>query len=503
MRHLSRILTCTVVIILVASLSIPRVDAQLFGGVGRASEATQRLNNIELAASTIQQTATAVATTDLFAKENILDGLAWSIAKNMVSQMMRSMINWVNSGFQGSPAFVTDIKGMLLNAADETAGEYIQSLGGTAAALCSPFALDVQVALSLNFAATRDTASGVPQNSCTLSQIGDNLEGFLSGTMDSWDQWLQVTTNPQNTPYGAYLQAEQEMYARIQNAQGEILTEASWGDGFLSKKICEAVEGTFVGASPVSDPSNPSPQASGPAASGANCIISTPGQVISQQINQQLGLGSEALVEADEINELISALLNQLTLKAVQGINGLLGLSSGTGYTDNFNGTVQGDSFLDDMVADQIGINLTLYRAEMLRSRDLETTFLRLINNTASSARLQITVQEDIIAAEEREDSDDRNESVIRRAESRIVALNQLLAETNSHLATTTRNIASTTAYVFQYDNASGTASSSVSEVRQDIVIEFVTLRTVGVLMTQVRYDTLRREWELVLNPPF
>lgn len=48
----------------------------------------------------------------------------------------------------------------------------------------------------------------------------------------------------------------------------------------------------------------------------------TPGNVISEQLNKTLGLGGEKLAVADELNEIVSALLNQLVSKAIGSVAG-------------------------------------------------------------------------------------------------------------------------------------------------------------------------------------
>lgn len=493
---------CSVLLIIVMTFLVPTTTKQAnaffpggFGGL------------VHDPLQTIQSTASAIADTNLFTKENLLDGIAWSIAKNTVSQMMQSMIDWVNSGFAGSPAFVTDIEGMLMSAADQAAGEYIQGLGEVGEFLCSPFSLDVQVALSLSFAAARSNATGDSTAAqCTLTDIEDNLEGFLNGTVDSWEQWLQVTTNPNNTPYGAYLAAEQEMYARIQNEQGQILTEATWGDGFLSKKICEAVEGTYVGTNEAGSPVYSGEQygqtqgaavadPSTASRSGANCIISTPGQVISQQLNDQLGLGSKTLVEADEINELISAFLNQVTLQAVQGINGLLGLSSGTGYTDTSYEGSNGQAFTDSMVADQIGLNLDLYEAEINASLDREIAFLALIDDTIAEAEDLIAIEEIAITS----DSDNNDSD----SEERIDELEALQAEARGLRPGTSENINQLRNIRDAYEDAVDTSTSTAEKKQQDAVLEYVGLLGDNQLITQAEFETYKLNWGLVIDDEF
>ena len=127
-----------------------------------------------LAAASSGVTATGV--TSLVTKE-ALDGIAWQIAKQMVSSMTKSLVNWINSGFQGSPAFITDLNGFLLDALDTAAGEFIKSLGGIGEFICSPFKLDVQAALSINYAQARSGMPAGPSGpACKLSDIKNNIE---------------------------------------------------------------------------------------------------------------------------------------------------------------------------------------------------------------------------------------------------------------------------------------------------------------------------------------
>jgi len=345
------------------------------GGLGRATEFTQRQNNLELAADVAVNTATAASTAAIqgfnlqdFTKEFTLDGIAWAVAKRMVSQMTQSLVNWINSGFQGSPAFITDLDQYLLTALDEVAGAYIANLGEIGEFICSPFRLDVQAALSIKYAQARSgMPSGPTAPACTLSGVAENMDGFLSGFVNSdLSDWFTITSNPQNTPYGAYLEAEAKLQARLINEAGKELQIANWGDGFLSNRICNAIEGS----------------------NSQQCTISTPGKVISEALTFQLSTGPRALIEADEINEIIGALMNQLTLQAVQGINGLLGLSGGTGYTD----TSGGGAYLDRMGNETLNDNISAAVNMAERQRTLETNFMNSAATTMNQAMTYVGV---------------------------------------------------------------------------------------------------------------
>lgn len=279
---------------------------------------------------TVQSSLSAVADTASWTKNNVLDGIAWSLAKATISGMVSSLIDWVNSDFQGRPAFVTDLGGFLLDIADQEIGSIISDLGGVGSFICSPFRLDVQVAVAMQYAQFRGGDAEQSAPTCTLTGIIDNIQGFISGIDpgNGLSDWLTITATPQTyTPYGAVLSAQATARARIINAQGEEIKLLEFGGGFLSQSVCQAIEGS----------------------SQQDCSIVTPGKIVQEALSFNLDSGRQSLVEADEINELIGALFNQLANRAITGAAGLLGLSGGnsSSYSD-FEG-----SFLDEMIVEQ------------------------------------------------------------------------------------------------------------------------------------------------------
>ena len=270
-------------------------------------------------------------------REGVLDGIAYHIAKTFISQMLRSTINWINSGFNGSPAFIQDLERFLLDTADIAAGEYIRSLGEIGSIICRPFRIDIQLALSLKYQKARE---GRRVDECTLSGVVDNIENFIEGNVareDFWEQWIEVTSKPGTyTPYGQMLEAEAELAVRINNKKINIMEELNWGQGFLSSKVCESVAG----------PNGPQEQ----------CVISTPGQTISAALNKALGAGQDELIAADEVNEVISALVGQIANQALTGAAGLLGLSVQGG-----GGGGNGTSYVNALVNERQAANGTYF----------------------------------------------------------------------------------------------------------------------------------------------
>jgi hypothetical protein len=54
-----------------------------------------------------------------------IDPLAYTVAKIALNSLSKSVVNWVNSGFNGSPAFVQDLNQTLLSVGDAEATRFI------------------------------------------------------------------------------------------------------------------------------------------------------------------------------------------------------------------------------------------------------------------------------------------------------------------------------------------------------------------------------------------
>jgi len=239
-------------------------------------------------------------------KEYVLDLIAYALVKVMIVAITTSIVNWINSGFEGSPAFIQDLKATLLSVADEEFDYFLEELDGPLSFLCTPFKLDINIALNLSYENRRN---GYPQGGrCDLSGSLANIENFISGDFNDggWDAWFKIINQPEiYTPYGSYLEAEAQANLRISDAQQRQSTELNWGKGFLSRKEC-------------SEPSVGRPV----------CKIITPGDTIVQSLNFHLSVGTQTLVAADEIDEIILALIAYLAQTVITGAGGLLGFNS-------------------------------------------------------------------------------------------------------------------------------------------------------------------------------
>lgn len=225
----------------------------------------------------------AWAEQNLWMKDTLFDGIAWAIAKAVVSSLVQSLINWINSGFKGSPMFIQDLKKFMINMADEAIGNYISELGGLGSLICAPFRLDIQIAVALEYQKSRSNQQTAPK--CTLTGVIKNIEGFMDSAIGSfdqggWEDWFSITSKPDvYTPYGAELAAKSDAYVRVLNAKGEEVAKVNWGAGFLSGEICEMVHGNGT--------------------SQEECFISKPGKIIEEALSFNLDSGRQSLIADD------------------------------------------------------------------------------------------------------------------------------------------------------------------------------------------------------------
>ena len=238
-----------------------------------------------------------------------LDTIVWFLVNTLIEEMLRSTTQWVNSGFKGSPAFITNMDTFLKGIADNVAGAFIEQIG--LGFFCSPFRINIQAALAAQYSSTHGR-----DFQCRLSSVVDNLEGFISGDFlaGGWDGWFQLAAYPQNNPYGSMYLAQTGLAVSIQNAQGKELKLADWGAGFLTVKMCEEV------------PSGPAPRGS-TSYSAQQCSNVTPGAFVQHQINTTFDIPAGRLTIADEVDELLGTLLIQLAKQALGGAGGLRGLT--------------------------------------------------------------------------------------------------------------------------------------------------------------------------------
>lgn len=249
---------------------------------------------------------------NIFFTDCILDGLATLIAKTIIKQLTNSIVNWINSGFKGNPSFVGNVGNFMGGIADKVGGKTIESI---APFLCSPFKLEIQLALATA------QSNGSADLSCTLSDAENNFNDFINGgTGNSWDNWLQITQIPQNNPFGAMLIAKSKVTTNVAAAQSKYQQQLDWGKGFLSFEDCSTQTGEQAAVSSLGY--NPY------ATSAYNSTASKNKYAVNSEVNSQTKTVNSSLASIGSL-DLFGAAAGTVTVRNLDG----------TYTTTNSNGT--------------------------------------------------------------------------------------------------------------------------------------------------------------------
>lgn len=226
------------------------------------------------------------------------DNIAWVLVKGVINSMSQSIIDWINTGFDGNPIFITNPEAYFKDLAMEASGIFIEELGMADSPLCEGFRPDISLTLQYR---TQPFSS---RYKCTIDDVVDNLRAFENDFgAGGWRGWLEMTARPQNNPYSSYMMAADELERRRESAKSRGKMELDWGSGFVSLKECVSND------------------------AAGNCTRwenTTPGDVIANQISQALGSPMRTLEIADELNEAIAGIANALINQLIsQGLASL------------------------------------------------------------------------------------------------------------------------------------------------------------------------------------
>lgn len=361
-----------IVVLLLGTLGAPQISNAQWATV----EGPGAL--LTFAAATAANTAiTAEGQQSLVFKEFALDNIAYMLAKQAVRQLTTSIVNWINSGFDGNPAFLADPAGFFKDIGDQFLGEMIMS-DKHLNFLCTPFSIDLRLALAFKYQPFQRriqcTLSDVITNS-TNALEGASINGFTAGNFaqGGWPAFVEMTTQPQNNLYGAYIQADNDLVARIGRYELLKRDELNQGRGLLSWRKCSDMpapgDTDFTGPTQQGEgQSNLPADQAGPAVANSysrtqNCEVQTPGSAIAGVLDANNTGPLQELHLADEINEIVNALFAQMVSKVLTV--GLRGLSGNNGASDP-------QSYINQLQNEQVLSNqqLTNLRDTILRGID-------------------------------------------------------------------------------------------------------------------------------------
>ncbi|OHA81424.1 MAG: hypothetical protein A2675_00090 [Candidatus Yonathbacteria bacterium RIFCSPHIGHO2_01_FULL_51_10] len=263
-----------------------------------------------------------------------LDGLAHLAAQSVIDQLTSTIITSVSTALNGSPLYITDLQGFLHNINIEqslgVSNQIRQSNtcyttgnnGATAAPWVNPDGSVVYQ--NTNTGGSNDIVAATIENQARYGTTGygggsatcpfTGGQGFRSIEQDGWSGYLAGTTDPSANAFsGKMIYGERAAIARYNAAQAA-RDEANWNNGYQGQKDC----------------------------SSGNCITTTPGSVIKNQVDTALTSGLRRLESIDKINELVVAVMNTALDRIFTQAEGLFTQNILQPLSSGINNAIQG-----------------------------------------------------------------------------------------------------------------------------------------------------------------
>lgn len=288
-------------------------------------------------------------------EDYIIRPLALALGRAAIKSITDSTVNWINGGFEGSPAFETDLRRGLRRAADGEAQRFLTNLAQNTK-INSPYINDLitNVGAAYYLYSGKDALAARLQD--TLGSASQNPAAFRAGNFQEggWNAWFETFANPANNPIGANMIASQAMAEDISSAIEQRTQELAWGKGFLSWRgdcirpanttptgggsgATTAHGGGAAGTGGAANTGTGGGSASNTSGSVhslsdadtcADREIVTPGSFIENKLNVSSDSPLRQLELAQSIDAILGALAQQLISKALGGGGGLRGVSN-------------------------------------------------------------------------------------------------------------------------------------------------------------------------------
>lgn len=298
-------------------------------------------------------------------KGQCLDAVAYAYAKELLSGITGSTINWINSGFKSydlATGEVSNAPTFIQNPGDFFGNLFRTEILGLSNLIGYdqerfPFGRAVARELRRSIRYSFERNARFTLNEVIWNSVGEGYtydDFYNDFTIGGWNAYLALSL-PQNNPIGFRFMAGEEAARRtagtLQTRAQNLRAELQMGDGFFSIKQCvlaEILEDVVPGESPEAPPSelittlqeNPAPQdvawdkkdfevdpQGDPIIGDMRCVKwanATPGQAIVNQMNITLGSTQRQLELADELNESLAAIFDALLLQLFSDEGGLV-----------------------------------------------------------------------------------------------------------------------------------------------------------------------------------
>ncbi|MBC8464924.1 MAG: hypothetical protein H8D63_00915 [Parcubacteria group bacterium] len=277
-------------------------------------------------------------------KELGLDGIAWKVAKMLVGDIIGDLRSFINSGFFGDELLITDPDAFFAKLSRDVTTAFMSEVSN--ADIYGPIKTEILKLLSQSYTPYSEYAKS------SLEDILINPDAFEDGFFEGggWTGFLAHTVMPENSAIGQGFMAAEEHARQVENALGNVKSELEQSGGLLSLpgKCLESVgvDKNLDGVVNADD-------------GCARWERLTPGQFITNTLSDALGSPLESLENADEIEEFLASMIQNLVMSLISdGISSLAGGgSSGSGSGGGFQQVVGVDQELIDIIEAELALS--------------------------------------------------------------------------------------------------------------------------------------------------
>lgn len=314
----------------------------------------RKLDNIEKATQRNTESAS---------NSECMKSLGTAALHDLLAASTQSIVNWINTGFDGDPLFIQNPHLFFKGVADQQVYSFVAELNNPEKYPFGP-EIGASIAAMYNCDTYTDSDNNCFNNTAIFTlgaEIGADWQDFYSDfNVGGWGGWLAATQNPANNPFDFQFMASKEIQARIDMQQQTIKEEIQQNGGFLSLRKCvlynddthaeDQQGGTYVDTGTTAggtyDASSFNYEYSyfGQIDNCKQYAVTTPGSLVADQLNIHLGASANAVAMGDEVNTSIAAIFDALTNQLID--QGLASLDNQTvitqqtgGYGTNYFGT--------------------------------------------------------------------------------------------------------------------------------------------------------------------
>ena len=238
------------------------------------------------------------------------------IIKMLLQKLTVSTVNWINSGFNGGPAFVQDPSKFFGDIAQNQILQFGAEINGI-----SPFSKDwiINNALAYKKKFADNATYSLNEMIAQTTPSCEGADGIVTGcdekfaqdfSVGGWNAWTAVTQVPANNPLGAKLMFDNEIQKRLAGTSQSVAQDTrdalQAANGFLGDYRCADPIGVTKAQDDAALRGTPSKKLCN------RWEYVTPGSMVAYAAQNVIGYQSQSYLNVQDLNDAVAAITDAL-----------------------------------------------------------------------------------------------------------------------------------------------------------------------------------------------